>query len=93
MHFAYVEREFAPFMEPFDGFLLSFRLHARKPEERYFQQVQEHLEGRGISPAEAVFIDDLPANVEAARRQGLHAIQCHSLPQMQEDLEAVLEGE
>ena len=92
LHFAYVEQEFALFMEPFDGFLLSFRLNARKPEERYFQQVQEHLEGLGISPAEAVFIDDLPANVEAARRQGFHTIQCHSFTQMQEDLEAVLGG-
>jgi HAD superfamily hydrolase (TIGR01509 family) len=90
LHFEHLEREFAPYLQPLDHLFLSFRMGVRKPEAGYFEQVREHLRGLGIGPPEALFIDDLAANVEAAREHGFPAIQCRSFPQMREEIEATL---
>jgi putative hydrolase of the HAD superfamily len=90
LHFAYVEREFASYFRPFDDFFLSFQMGVRKPEDGYFEQVREYLGRLGLGPAEAIFIDDLPANVEAARRHGFQVIQCQSFEQMREEVEVML---
>jgi putative hydrolase of the HAD superfamily len=44
----------------------------RKPDPRIFHIALEHLDD--TSPQEVVFLDDYPANVEAARALGMHAL-------------------
>jgi len=58
----------------FDGFapvVMSCEAGRRKPEPGAFQVV---LNGMDLAPAEVVFIDDVPAYVEAAREVGLQGI-------------------
>lgn len=43
-----------------------------KPDSRAFLATLERL---GVAPEEAIFIDDTPAHVEAARRLGLRAVR------------------
>ncbi len=44
-----------------------------KPDIRIYHTVLERL--GGVAPQEAVFLDDLPENIEGARAAGLHALQ------------------
>jgi putative hydrolase of the HAD superfamily len=68
---AYLEARYA-FWDLFDGAVISSRVHFCKPE----REIYEHLlETYGLVPGETVFIDDVAANVEAARALGIHAIQ------------------
>lgn len=92
LHFAHLEREFSAYLQPLDHLFLSFQMGVRKPEDGYFERIREHLQGRGLRPGEALFIDDLPANVEAARRHGFPAIQCHSFSQMRDETEKATGG-
>src|SRR4030066_464775 len=56
----------------FDEMIISAEVGMTKPNPRIFHLVVERL---GVQPGEAVFIDDILTNVEAARREGLVAIQ------------------
>lgn len=47
-----------------------------KPDLRIYQLCAERL---GVSPHEAVFLDDLSFNVEAAVRLGMHGITVSSI--------------
>ena len=47
----------------------------------------------GVRPEEAIFVDDMPANVEAARALGFHGIQFRSTAQTIADVEKVLDGQ
>ena len=77
-------RERFPFLDLFDGIVISGDVGVVKPEARIF----EHLVRRyGIDPAEAVFIDDQPANVEAAERLGFVAIRFQDAPGLRRELE------
>lgn len=69
-HRVWSER-FADSLEVFDDVHCSHDLRARKPEAEAFLRI---LEMHGLAPEEVVFIDDVPAYVEAARALGLHAI-------------------
>lgn len=56
----------------FDEVFESSRLGARKPERRFFEIVCERL---SISPAEAVFLDDLGVNLKPARQMGMKTVK------------------
>ena len=58
----------------FDEMIISAEVKMVKPDPRIFHLAVERL---GVQPAEAIFIDDIAENVEAARREGLFAIQYH----------------
>jgi putative hydrolase of the HAD superfamily len=58
-----------------------------KPDPEFWRYI---LAAEGVSAAEAVFIDDAPANVEAARALGLHAVLYHGLEQAARDIESVV---
>ncbi len=58
-----------------------------KPERRIFELTCERL---GVQPAEVVFVDDMEANVVAAREFGIHAILCKDTTQAIADVQAVL---
>ncbi len=54
-----------------DHYVNSAEVGLRKPMRAIFQLTLERL---GVAPDEAVFIDDNPANIAAARAAGLHVI-------------------
>jgi len=45
------------------------------------------LEQHGVAPEESIFFDDLPANVEAARRLGMTAVLVDVPARVRESLE------
>ncbi len=56
----------------FDAVYYSCELGTVKPEPAFFERVLDDL---GLGPAEVVFVDDSPANVEGARAAGLRAVR------------------
>jgi 2-haloacid dehalogenase len=80
--FPIAHRQF-PFLDWFDGIVISGDVGWLKPDARIF----EHLVGRyAIDPGTAVFIDDSPANVDAARRLGFVALRFVDAPTLRGDL-------
>ncbi len=76
-----------PLFELFTGSVVSGAINLVKPERAIF----EHLTQRfALDVAATVFIDDLPANVEAARAVGLAAIRFEHVEQCAADLERLL---
>ena len=65
-------RRSIPIDELFHHVIDSSEVGMRKPNPRIFELALERL--GGIDPASAVFVDDWPGNVEAARRVGLHGV-------------------
>lgn len=61
-----------PIADAFDLIVVSAEENVMKPDEQIYRLTLERL---GRQPAEAVFVDDSPANVEAARALGMHAVQ------------------
>jgi 2-haloacid dehalogenase len=59
------------FLRWFKGILLSGEVRLIKPDPRIFKLF---FETHAIDPARAVYIDDLPSNVEAAAALGMHSI-------------------
>jgi epoxide hydrolase-like predicted phosphatase len=65
-------RALLPLDELFDLVVDSSEEGIRKPDERIFRLALDRL--GGIAPERAVFLDDAPGNVAAARALGMHAI-------------------
>lgn len=70
----------------FDALVLSCEVGAAKPDPRIYQEALRQL---GVAPYEAVFIDDLPANIEGARALGLQAIPFRDTPSLKRALKAL----
>lgn len=66
------------FMKYIDGGVVSYKIKKVKPEPEIYQAL---LEKYKFNPSEAVFLDDLQINVEAAREQGINAIRFESYDQ------------
>jgi len=60
-----------PGWDLFSGIVISAREKMLKPQAQIFRLI---LERHGLTPGHTVFIDDMPANAEAARACGLQAI-------------------
>lgn len=60
-----------PFLEWFDGKIISSEAKMKKPDENIYRLLFERF---FIDPKRAVFIDDLAANIAAASRLGLNGI-------------------
>lgn len=76
-------------MRCFSSGVFSARVHEIKPEPRIFELAQQRF---GVEPQQLVFIDDHPANVEAARRAGWRALQFTSAAQCEAALAPLLHG-
>lgn len=79
-HFRKYAEQFADLLAHFAALGTSHMALARKPEPEFFAHCQRFAEA---DPADCLFIDDLPVNVEAARRfgwQGLVYTPDGSLP-------------
>lgn len=71
------------FLDRFEGIVVSGELGVAKPDPRIFAHL---LERYAVRAQEAVFIDDVPANVEAALRAGLDALVFHDAAQLRAEL-------
>jgi putative hydrolase of the HAD superfamily len=75
------------FFQDFDKVYNSYHLGKGKREPSLFDDVASDL---GISPEQALFVDDDPGNVERARSRGLRALLFLNEDQCIDDLEAVV---
>ena len=71
----------------FDDMVLSAEVGIVKPDPRIFHLSVERL---GVQPAEAIFIDDISTNVEAAQQEGLAAIEFLDTRQTLAELQSIL---
>ena len=74
------------FMDWFDGFVISGIEGVAKPDRRIFQIL---LRRYRLEPAATVFIDDSPANVEAARGLGMTALRYTSAGRLRGQLRSL----
>jgi putative hydrolase of the HAD superfamily len=68
----------APWLPDFDHMTFSCDVRVCKPDPEIYRLC---LEGLGVAPEEALFLDDRAENVEAARTVGMHAFQFASVEQ------------
>lgn len=81
--FQYAKENFG-FIKQVDGGIISYEVKCTKPEATIYQLL---IDKYHIQPEEAVFLDDLPANLEGAKPFGFHTIQVKSYEQAVEDLQ------
>jgi putative hydrolase of the HAD superfamily len=84
--FAYLD-ERHDFFKLFDGIVVSAAVKLLKPEPAIYAHLRDRFD---LDFSESVFIDDLPRNVESARRAGLPAIQFVTTDQVRRELEPLL---
>lgn len=87
------------FMEPlivkagldrvFDEIVISSKIGIVKPDPRIYVYTINKL---GVTPEEAIFIDDSLIRVEGAKTTGMQAIQYKNFEQMKTELEKVLQN-
>lgn len=77
------------FADAFDEMIISAEVNMMKPDPRIYHLALERL---GVQAEQAVFVDDMPHNVEAAQALGIHGIQYKDTPQVLRDLHALLNG-
>jgi epoxide hydrolase-like predicted phosphatase len=74
----------------FDELIISAEVKMVKPDPRIYHLALDRL---GVTPSEAVFIDDMADNVEAARKEGLRAIWYQDTQQTMDSLNGYLSTE
>jgi putative hydrolase of the HAD superfamily len=82
LHFSMIERTY-PILRLFDDRVLSYKVGASKPAPRIYE---EAIARAGCRPEECLFIDDVPAFVEGARKAGIDAVQFESEEQVEREL-------
>lgn len=85
LHVKYL-RPRLPLLERFDHLLFSNEVGQVKPEPAFYL---EALRRAGTPPGRAVFFDDLPEYVEAARALGIHAERFQDAPTFARQLAAL----
>jgi len=78
-----VARERFDFLSWFEGIVISGEVGVNKPDPRIFAHLVERFE---IEPAATLFIDDSPANIDAARALGFRAIQFTDAAELRREL-------
>lgn len=73
--------------EVFETMIISAEVGLAKPDPRIYHLALARV---GVQPAEAVFLDDMPENVEAARDVGLRAVLYQNNRQAIADVQAQL---
>jgi putative hydrolase of the HAD superfamily len=72
-----------PMLRHFHELVLSYEVKAMKPQPEIFQAA---IARAGCRAEECFYTDDIAEFIEAARRQGIDAVQFQSLGQLQEEL-------
>lgn len=73
--------------ELFDAYVESAIVGLRKPDPRIYQLACREL---GVAPEDSVFLDDIGANLKAARALGMHTIKVDTPEQALAELESAL---
>lgn len=76
-------RDSFEWLRQLDCVILSCEVHLIKPDRAIYQRC---VEGLGLDPAEACFIDDREANVLGAREAGLKALRFQTVESLRNDL-------
>ena len=84
IHFRMLEATY-PLLRQFDEMILSYKVKALKPSPAIYR---EAIARSGCAAGECFYTDDIPAYVEAARREGIDAVQFHSRGQLERDMRA-----
>jgi putative hydrolase of the HAD superfamily len=82
IHSKHFRRQFADDLRFFDAMVLSHEVGIRKPHPDVYGHC---LKLAACAPSECVFIDDLPANITAARACGWHGIVYTSIENLRRD--------
>ena len=85
LHFEMIRKNYSSLLEHFHDRILSFEVHAAKPEPEIFRAT---IQRAGCRAEECFFTDDLVENVEAARREGMDAVQFESAEQLERAMRA-----
>ncbi len=85
LHAARFRRQFAQTLGYFDKLVLSYEIGHIKPSEAFYLACAE---AAGAEPADCVFIDDLPENIEGARAAGLVGMLYRDTGELIRDLAA-----
>lgn len=80
-HAHYIRKQ--GYYQPFVPCVLSCDIGVEKPAMEAYQKLLEHF---SIPAEEIVFIDDLPENIEAAKKAGIDAILFESVDQIKNEL-------
>jgi glucose-1-phosphatase len=72
-----------PFLKYFDKLILSFEVHAVKPEPEIYKAVELFTQ---LLPEEHLFIDDIAEYAEAAKKMGWDAIQYINFKKLEMEL-------
>jgi putative hydrolase of the HAD superfamily len=78
-------REHFDWLSGFTHLTWSCELFTAKPDPAIYTHTLEKL---GVAAHEAIFVDDIPANIAAARALGIDGIQFSTIEQLRRDLEA-----
>ncbi|MEN8158877.1 MAG: HAD family phosphatase [Myxococcota bacterium] len=73
-----------PFLERFDGLVISGRVGLAKPDRRIYEHL---LEANALAAEEVLFVDDRPTNVEAGRAAGIASLLFEGPTALREALE------
>ena len=73
--------------ESFDELIISGEVGFAKPDARIYQLA---LDKMGVQAEQAAFVDDTPANVEAARSLGMQGLVFSDTPQLLKGLKEIL---
>jgi putative hydrolase of the HAD superfamily len=72
------------FWDVFSGAVISSRVNLCKPERAIYSHL---LDAYDLRPADTIFIDDVEANVAAAREVGMRTIRFETIEQCERELE------
>lgn len=86
LHYKFLSNRF-PFLGLADAVVLSYQLGLRKPEAAIYRAA---LKAAGAQPHEAVFIDDVKANADAAAALGINTLHLTDPAAARAGLEAFL---
>src|ERR1039458_4309612 len=85
LHFEMIRETYAHLLRHFDDLVLSYEIHAMKPQPEIFQAAVARA---GCRPQECFYTDDIAAFVAAARSVGIDAVRFESAAQLEREFEA-----
>jgi putative hydrolase of the HAD superfamily len=83
LHFAMIRETYRDLLRHFDDLVLSYEVHAMKPQAEIFQAAVDRA---GCRPQECFYTDDIAAYIEGARRMGIDAVAFESRVQLEGEM-------
>src|ERR1035437_1573442 len=83
LHFEMIRETYGHLLRHFDDLVLSYEVHAMKPQPEIFQAAVGRA---GCRPEECFYTDDVVAYIDAARRMGIGAVALESRMQLEGEM-------